>query len=68
MVNYEYTIVNTHIENIRAGDIIECGDGIHRTICNKDISSCLFMGVSIRGYNYRSGTLPVKRVVVKHVK
>ncbi len=57
-----YTTEEVHISTIGNGDtIIHNGD--MTTVNNKDIKYCSFMGHSIFGDSYRSGTIKVKKVL-----
>lgn len=44
-----------HINDLKAGDIILCRDGKHRTLCPKYIGGESFFGRAIFGDNYKSG-------------
>lgn len=57
MINYD--TVKTHINRIRAGDTV-LHNGELRTVCNSDIKRLGFMGATLFGDSYRSGTLPVQ--------
>ena len=59
--------IDTHISKIKNGDAI-VHDGYVRTVCNKDIRSCKFMGISLFGDTYHIGHKPVKKVVFKQRK
>lgn len=59
MTNYD--TVNTHINTIRSGDTV-LHNGELRTVCNSDIKRGGFMGTSLFGDSYRSGSLPVQLV------
>mgnify|MGYP003590991203 CR=1 FL=1 len=63
--NIKGTIVPTHIEDIRAGDVI-VEDGFLLTISSKDIKYDSFMGYTLRGDSYRLGTIPVQKFNVFH--
>ncbi|QNV69380.1 hypothetical protein F7661_28080 (plasmid) [Pseudomonas sp. CFA] len=56
MTNYD--TVNTHINTVRAGDTV-LHNGELRTVCNSDIKRRGFMGTTLFGDSYRSGTVPV---------
>ena len=56
---------NVHIINIRVGDCVE-HNGRIMTVCRKDIKST-FMGTTLFGDSYRSGTIPVVRVTPVHI-
>lgn len=53
-----------HISTIKAGDTI-IHNGKESTVCKKDITIGGFMGTSIFGDSYRSGTKLVEIVVYK---
>lgn len=53
---------DVHVSTIKAGDIVHW-QGQWRTVDPEYIKSGGFMGASIFGDNYRSGTLPVKKAV-----
>lgn len=53
-----------HISSIVAGDTIMCVDGKVRTVCGNNIRKCSFMGISIFGDNYKSGTEKVKKLII----
>ncbi|HGY2296351.1 TPA: hypothetical protein ACNV18_000065 [Pseudomonas putida] len=57
MTNYD--TVDTHINTIRAGDTV-LHNGELRTVCNSDIKRRGFMGATLFGDSYRSGTVPVQ--------
>jgi hypothetical protein len=61
---YHYDIVDTHIDNIFTGCVIE-HNGKHMTVCKNDIKTGGFMGSSIFGDSYNSGYKPVKKVIIK---
>lgn len=52
-------MINKHISQIKAGDVILCPDGIKRTICNSNIKTGGFMGTTIWGDSYKLGTVLV---------
>lgn len=57
------TIKNTeevHISQIRLGDTILHTVGNVRTVCRSNIKMDNFMGITLFGDSYRSGTIPVK--------
>lgn len=56
------SVGEVHISQISAGDTILCPDGTVRTVCNKNIHRCPFMGRSILGDTYQLGCKPVLRV------
>lgn len=51
-----------HISQIKAGDTI-IHNGQLTTVCKNNIKHDTFMGTSLFGDTYRSGTVPVKKVV-----
>lgn len=61
-------IVEVHISQIRAGDTILHLDGEIRTVCRNNITWDSFMGTRLFGDNYRSGTIPVKKLIYKKWK
>ncbi len=56
--------VEVHISQIRSGDTILHRDGQIRTVCPKNIKYSSFMGISLFGDNYNSGTKPVKKLIL----
>ena len=56
-------IDETHIDNIRVGDVI-LHNGKEMTVCAKDITRDQFMGTSLFGDCYMSGYKPVKKVIL----
>lgn len=60
------TIQDTHISIIRSGDTV-LHNGKVITVCNNDIKSG-FMGITLFGDSYRSGRVPVKKVIIFHAK
>lgn len=57
--------VEVHISTIRPGDTILHRDGQIRTVCPKNIKYSSFMGISLFGDNYNSGTKPVKKLLIE---
>ncbi len=57
-------IKKVHISTIMAGDTI-FHDGVDRTVSKKDIKRSDFMGISIFGDCYKSGTELVSKVIIK---
>lgn len=57
------TTVDTHISMIRVGDTI-IHNGKEMTVCEKDITSCDFLGTKIFGDCYRLGYKSVKKVIL----
>lgn len=57
-----YEVVETHISLIDAGDTVVV-NGELTTVCKKDIRRCSFMGLSLFGDNYNSGTKPVRKAI-----
>lgn len=60
---YNYEIVDTHINAIHTGCIVE-HDNKHMTVGNSDINSGGFMGTTLFGDSYHGGNKPVKKVVL----
>lgn len=60
----KYTIVPTHITDIRPGDTIELETGVLATVCRKDIRYSKDRDCSLFGDSYRLGTKPVKKAVI----
>jgi hypothetical protein len=58
-------IVHVHKNRIVAGDVIVCPDGKERTVCQKDIRTNSFLGVTIFGDSYHGGHKLVPRKVIK---
>ena len=52
-----------HISKISAGDTIVANDGKLTTVCANNIKRGGFCGDTIFGDSYRSGTIPVQKVV-----
>ena len=55
--------IPTHIDNIRAGDII-LHDNKEQTVCHKHIKRNSFMGITIFGDSYHLGTKPVMKKLI----
>lgn len=53
-----------HISQIIPGDTV-IHNGKEMTVCKKDLTYCSFMGRSLFGYTYKSGTEPVVRVNIQ---
>lgn len=53
-----------HISQIRPGDTV-IHNGKEMTVCKNNLTYCSFMGKSLFGYNYNSGTEPVIRVNIQ---
>lgn len=64
MSNYE--TVKIHINDIRSGDTV-FHNGELRTVCKSDIKRGGFMGTSLFGDSYRSGTVPVQLARINRV-
>ena len=58
---FNYTITNTHISLIKAGDTI-IHDGKLKTVCNNNIKRGGFFGDMLFGDCYRIGAQPVQKV------
>ena len=52
-----------HISKISAGDTIIANDGKLTTVCANNIKRGGFCGDTLFGDSYRSGTIPVQKVV-----
>jgi hypothetical protein len=52
----EFTEKKVHISRVRPGDVVVCSDGHDRTIGAKDIKRGGFLGTTLWGDSYRSGT------------
>jgi len=52
--------IKVHIDEIRPGDVI-FHNGDFRTVTKGSIKNCLFMGKTLFGDNYRSGTKAVTK-------
>ena len=61
MTNYIVQLI--HIDLIRPGDTISI-DGNFYTVCRNDLKKG-FMGTTLRGDNYKCGTIPVKLIKIK---
>lgn len=57
---------NVHISQIKAGDTI-LFNGVATTVCGKDIKYCSFMGITLFGSNYKSGTELVQRMSIQDI-
>lgn len=55
-----------HVNTIRQGDTVEI-NGHLKTVCGKDIKTGGFMGATLFGDSYRSGTAPVIKATPVHV-
>lgn len=62
-----YSIIKTHIKNIRVGDTINHNDKIV-TVCETDIKRCDFMGLTIKGDSYNLGYKIVNKLQIKGAK
>jgi hypothetical protein len=62
-----YKTEQVHIDDIRIGDVIMV-NGRERTLCAKDIKSCLFVGRTILGDSYSLGYKPVIRCIIPNGK
>jgi len=67
-----YRIELRHKDTIRIGDVIECKDGVLRTVCRKDITGTTlgnsFMGTCLFGDSYMLGHEPVRLAVIEHAQ
>ncbi len=61
MDNAEIKLV--HISQISKGDTIVANDGKLTTVCTNNIERGGFCGDTLFGDSYRSGTIPVQKVV-----
>lgn len=52
----------THIDLIRVGDTVLI-DGLAKTVCQHNLKRGGFCGTTLWGDSYRSGTVPVQKVV-----
>lgn len=59
-----YEVIDTHIENITAGDTVE-HRGRLMTVCHSDIKNDNFIGITLFGDSYRLGRMPVKKVNIQ---
>ena len=55
-------MVEVHISEIMVGDVVVI-DGLQYTVGKNNIKYDSFMGHSLFGDNYRSGTIPVKKML-----
>jgi hypothetical protein len=62
-----YTLVDTHIADIRVGDTIE-HHGVIKTVCHNNIKHDKFLGITLFGDSYKLGYQSVKKVVVEHAR
>lgn len=58
-----YSIVPTHISQIRVGDVVEI-DGILKTVGKNNLKHGGFCGTTLWGDSYRSGTVLVPKAVI----
>ena len=58
----QFLIVQTSIKDIKPGDTI-CHKKQIKTVCQKDIKKCRFVGRSIFGDSYSCGHVPVLKLV-----
>ena len=63
----KYDIINTHIDSIRAGDII-LHNGNLKTVYSSDIKLGGFCGNTIFGDSYNAGYKPVQKAIIFHAK
>lgn len=61
---YHYGLVDTHIDTLQVGCIIE-HDGKHMTVGKNDLHTGGFMGTTVFGDSYHCGHKPVKKVIIK---
>ena len=59
-----YKIIEVNISEIKEGDTIEI-EGVTKTICKNNIKYNDFMGKTLFGDNFKSGTKKVKKVIFK---
>jgi len=59
-----HKIIEVHISTIKKGDTVLCKDGFVRTIGANNIKYDSFMGHSLFGDSYKSGTEKVKKVLI----
>lgn len=58
-----YSIVLTHIDQIKVGDVVEI-DGVLKTVGKNNLKRGGFCGTTLWGDSYRSGTVPVRRAEI----
>lgn len=61
------SVREVRVSDISAGDTILCPDGLVRTVSKKDVRKDPFMGTSIFGDSYCSGSKPVFKVFISRV-
>ena len=59
----KYSIVPTHIDQIRVGDVVEI-DGILKTVGKNNLKHGGFCGTTLWGDSYKSGTVLVRKAVI----
>lgn len=64
----KYTIIPTHITEIKVGDTIKCRDGVIRTVGQNNIKQDKFMGRSVFGDTYNLGYIPVQLLKIQHAR
>lgn len=64
VMDEQWDAVEVHISQIQPGDTILHTDGKVRTVCRSNIKRGGFMGTSLFGDSYRSGTIPVKKLSI----
>jgi len=57
------TTIKVHISQIKIGDVI-LHNGFERTVCNKIIKHCNFMGTTLWGDSYNLGYKLVTKVII----
>ena len=60
----KFKISEVHISTIKSGDTILHTDNKITTVCKNNIKHCSFMGISLFGDSYRSGTVLVKKIII----
>jgi len=63
-IMYNYSILETHISNIQAGDTILHNDEM-KTVSGNNIKGDSFMGKSLFGDSYHSGHKKVQKIIFK---
>jgi hypothetical protein len=53
------TTRQAHIDTVRVGQIVRCPDGLDRTVGVNDLKRGGFMGTTLWGDSYKSGTSAV---------
>lgn len=66
-MSLQYTIVPTHIDQIRVGDTVEI-DGVLKTVCRGNLKFGGFHGTTLWGDSFKSGYELVRKAVIFHAR